>query len=289
MPAYRLLRAILIGLAVVFASAAYAQTWPATWTPLPGYTNDTVNAPNTLNDPLDYYPPNYNTPIAAQYDFVGDQANPGGYYSFDSSYVYFRMRINSAFAPTYGDQYYIYLDLPGSTFDYKPDNVITWSPSDVTGDPPTSGVRLWTITNDPNQGNQKWDWVYLNTSTDMSNSAVTTSLTTSTFGGDYDYFVDWAISYADLAALENATFRFQFASGPHPWEWSSSKKSNLEDVAEYEDPDTNRGRYDDAPSWAQITTPEPASMALTLLVLGIAGGAVRRRKAKADSGPDQAA
>lgn len=49
--------------------------WPMHWIPIP-----------SLNDPAD--------PVSPEVDFVGDAADPGGYYAVDDQYVYFRVRVN---------------------------------------------------------------------------------------------------------------------------------------------------------------------------------------------------
>lgn len=72
-------------------------SWPSTWTPLTGV--------NDANDGLS----------RTQLDFVGDSANPGGYWASDANYVYFRMRVAAptVVANTYSDTLTVLIDLPG--------------------------------------------------------------------------------------------------------------------------------------------------------------------------------
>ena len=85
--------------------------WPTDWTPISG-----------INDAKD-------TGIAAQLDFVGDSAFPGGYWTMDANYVYFRARVAAATVTTstYRDTIWVLIDKVGyGADDGRPDYGLGW-------------------------------------------------------------------------------------------------------------------------------------------------------------------
>lgn len=313
MPAYRLLRAILIGLAVVFASAVHAQTWPATWIPLPGVDDEPEDRDESVGGAGGYT----NADVDPWLDFVGGNTIPrdttspyfpGGYVADDATNLYFRMRLDGlgTAEQMYGDQLYIYINTlaitpapthPPTTI-YAPDYAIRYTWATATDPAKLDLIQL--ITTPPRQkwfGLETGNTIALDLGTGDSYLRFTTPTGDgSLFKNTDDAFVDWAINRTDLynavlAATGHATnyhetWHIQYASN----DISSDKPNPLEDIGGGEVGHENEA-FDgpEAGDWSvAFSTPEPASTALTLLALGIVGGAVRRRKPKADGGPDQA-
>lgn len=276
-----LLRASLICLVGMYACAAFAaeyaewggtySNWPTTWIPLPG-----------LNDPVDFKDSKYK-----HLDFVGNATYPGAYYQWDSSYFYFRMRMNvgtiSHSNPrTYGDTLFILIDLPGVGTTGQPDYAFAWDSKEIATD---HGVELLV----PGDIQATWSQTTMN---DIDGN-VGQKLTPPDFGADGDAYlrtidgnsttdfgdtsyVDWAISFAHLQAYTQLrlgqTWYIQLGSIAN-----ANDHNKIDgDIAGGYNKDSNVVGSINTP----VTTPEPASMALTLLALGIAGGAVRRRRSK---------
>jgi len=285
----------LLCLALISASTALATEtaqyggpysyWPTTWIPLPG-----------LNDPDDG--------VNEHLDFVGDASDPGAYYQWDSDYFYFRMRmdIGSLSGDAYGDTLFILIDLPGTGTTGRPDYGFAWDTKSTPGT--EHGMELM-VPNPLNQGTT-WDTTKMNDADDNNAKKISPpdfglangdaylrtidNVATTNFGTTT--LVDWAISFdhlkdpiasggADTALRLGQTWYLQLGS--------------LEDANDHNFIDTDIAGGDSPTSAVVgsmdtgVTTPEPASMALTLLALGIVGGAVRRRKAKADDASDPAA
>lgn len=275
--------ACCVAVALVTVSSALATTvdqyggtyanWPTTWIALPD-----------LNDPDDG--------VADKLDFVGDALDPGAYWAYDDSYVYFRMRMDVGIvsASTYADTLMIMLDQVGVGTPGQPDWFFAWdtqglkTPSQAQDHGLELGVpdvvgSAWNQTRmDDIDGNvakklspPDFAWTggdgYIRT----IDSVNTTNFGTTTL-------VDWALSWSYLAANTTLapyqTWRIQFGSIAN-----STDHNNIStDVA------GNHAPGDPGLSFSgAIATPEPGTWAL--FGLGLVGiiavtRTARRRQAQ---------
>ena len=164
-------------------------------------------------------------------DFVGNSANPGGYWSTDTSYAYFRMRVAT---PTLtaipNDSFAIMVDLPGVGTTNLPDYAFTW---DAKSDNNTNhGLEMQVLATTAT-GATTWGAISLddrdgaNGSKGLSDingnsrttdgyvrsvdSQSTTNLGTTTF---IDIAVSWTYLSSYVPSLTNANFpTWRFAFG----------------------------------------------------------------------------
>lgn len=284
-----LLRALLISLALLSASAACAGdlwgtygSWPLSgWTPLP-----------SLNDGRD----STAQAVATNLDIVGNgsPAAPGayaGYVNWDSSYLYVRMRLDGMVDSTFGNALYLLLDSPYAATPGVPDWAISWTnkPNPTGG---YGGLDLMLLEQNP--ADNKWLWQSYTFDADATGYVRSTLATNDIGFGTDDCYVDWAIEWNWLTAETEVklgdSIGFQFATGGDPYnpKGGPGNKNNLYDIAGGETA-TNNEQFNTLPpySFDYVTTPEPASMALTLLAVGFAGGVARRRKTKNEAGREE--
>ena len=108
--------------------------WPTNWVSIP-----------SLNDPKELSAAN------ARLDFVGDNFNPGAYWSADTNYFFIRMRVavSNVTSSTFRDSLFVYIDRMGYTNGNSaagaPDYALAWDAksNDVT----KHGLELMTGTN----------------------------------------------------------------------------------------------------------------------------------------------
>lgn len=170
------------------ASIAGAQTWPADDEWLVLYCGD-----RPAFDPLADEPGATN-----ERDVVGDDAQPAAYIFGDADFVYFRLRVDSE--PTTGT------DL--NPFGWAVEIDTDWDRTDyellamVDGIVSPDEVALWRNTvqqlpDDPADRPEEMIATYPATS--HARAVLAAATFDSQFGGDDDFFVDWAIPFADLA------------------------------------------------------------------------------------------
>ena len=183
-------------------------TWPVTWQTL-----------SRMNDPVD-------SGVAPQFDFVGDAYNPCGYWSADTSNVFFRMRVNNTptTASTYSGSLWVYID---TNSDNVADSSFTW---DSAGAAANHGLELKVNNSTPTTwgGSTFLDDVDGNEGTkgvaDINGSARTgdgyvrsVDGQTSVYGTNTT-FVDFAVSWAYLTTYSTTglktgqTWRVAFGS-----------------------------------------------------------------------------
>jgi hypothetical protein len=317
----KLLTALLISLALLCASAALAApTWPppSGWVPLPGM-ND---VPNDKGDTGPY------GTVPKNLDLVGNTPDnlSGGFYGFDTSYMYFRMRLDSPDIATewgYGNELFIFIDRPGyysvgtEEEQYAPDFALKFTRprlNDATRD------SLELIYLDPSPAQHKWFWLEEAGVRDIADFGVvmtpgqdpawTYDPNSNDYVADDDSFVDLAIGWDALAAA--SSYRYTLVDGvytPTPtttpgldyqqsWYINYGTNDPIDDgptsYTIYSDLGANERAQESEQfnSWEDyatpaVTTPEPASMALTLLAVGFAGGVARRRKTKNEAGREE--
>ncbi|HCA46529.1 MAG TPA: hypothetical protein DEP45_03940 [Armatimonadetes bacterium] len=326
-----LLRAFLISLALLCATATFAQTytdlvgtgfssWPSNaWVPIPSLDEGRDKAPQVGYS-------NVGLPPKPWTDFVGNSSSSSshlGYYQFDTDYLYFRMRLDQALPTdgggnvTFGEQLYIFVDMPdlavlnakGNPIPNCPDYAIRWDM--------TAGLRISRLTT-PISGNEsKWLWNnYDPTQTTIIHDSYLRMVTGDTALADLgslpydpaypqtkknydpqgtvpgelvaDAWIDWALSWDYLAGIDYGdTFSVNYGSSEEPL--TADPKNDYWDIGAGEEASANEMYNDDGVNWSDppITTPEPASMALTLVAVGLAGGIARRRKARNEAGREE--
>lgn len=216
-----LFRSILLG-AWVCISAAQATIiqqignyggWGAVqWQPLAGL-NDIDNG------------------TAEQLDFVGGGNNPGGYWSIDDSYVYFRMRldVDTVTSTTFRDAHFVLIDAIGSGVeDGRPDYGFAWDSK--SNDPASHGLEMQILNTFTPGGT--WDSIRMDDldgdagkklAVDINGGGRTTdgyvqttdSQLTDAFG--LTTFLDFAVSLSYLSnyvpvLANNTNWKIQFAS-----------------------------------------------------------------------------
>ncbi|MCE5238725.1 hypothetical protein LLH23_09575 [bacterium] len=268
-----------IGLAIVMAvgltAVAHGDTinqyggplgaWPTIWLPL-----------NGLNDPDDGQ--------AEQLDFVGDATNPGGYWAFDQTYVYFRMRVDTGtvISGTYHDTLMVLIDVAGEGVTGRPDYAFAWDTK--SADLNQHGLEMQRL----NTTNLQWSGTKmedLDGQVGLKISPPDFSLTggdgylrtvdgqlTTNFGTTT--YVDWAISWSYLTAnttlAMGQTWQIQFGSIAN----ATDHNFITTDVA------GNHNPSDAGLTWGETAaTPEPGSLCLVGLGLGCLE-ALRRRRAR---------
>jgi PEP-CTERM motif len=221
------------------------------------------------DEPPDESDLNYSTPPSpANLDIVGNAAKPAAYTSYDGTYMYFRIRVDSD--PTSGGPINnVWQAVLNTDADVGADWVIQW---DMTSDHQVELARA--TAGSPNDlpkpfgnlayeaaphvgptGGVATDWYTFSANGD------TTTFVDSPVGSDY--WVDFAFDKATfdatlIAAGETAVDDFQVVFATSSQHINSNK--DLPDVG-----------------WSDtITVPEPTSMAL--LALGVTVLAMRRRK-----------
>lgn len=105
------------------------NAWPTTWVPIA-----------SLNDGAD-------TGLAGKVDFVGDAQNPGFFVAESPTYLFFRMRVNTASAPlgTFTDAHKVLIDVvgwnyPGTGQEGYPDYALAWDSK--SNDPTQHGLEM---------------------------------------------------------------------------------------------------------------------------------------------------
>ncbi|MCP5522184.1 MAG: hypothetical protein H7A46_11630 [Verrucomicrobiales bacterium] len=247
---------------------APGPAWPVTWTPIP-----------SLNDPVD-------KAAGDGLDFVGSSTYPGAYYAADSSYFFFRARVNGDH-DLWHDAVLLLLTLDTVGANPVPNYAFAWDSKSNDND--NHGLELmvldsagatWASTRmDDIDGNnaKKISPPDFNTTGDGYILTSDAQLTPGEFGGTTS-FIDFAVSWALLAAatgLEpNQEWRLQLAS------IQNATDHNLlnYDVA------ANSNPADPTRAWSApiLVVPEPAFTALGMAVVlaGVAGvrfGRFRRR------------
>jgi hypothetical protein len=180
---------VLFGIVLAAPMQAAAQTWPSDsqWRIL--YCGTDPLVPSW--DPVADEPGAVN-----ERDAVGDSANPAVYYFTDNTFLYFRMRVS---AQPFDTEFHPYGW--GAEFDTDGDRTTYEVLGQVDGIVNPDQVDLWrnsttTRLNDPGDpADTPPVNMYLAATNARSVSAP------STFGGNADYFVDWAMPLTDLAAL----------------------------------------------------------------------------------------
>lgn len=142
--AAHLYRSALVLFALLAAPALHAATlayygpasgpdgtnaWPSTWVSIA-----------SLNDGAD-------TGLAGKVDFVGDVQNPGFFVAESPTYLFFRMRVNTANAPlgTFTDAHMVLIDVvgwnyPGTGQEGAPDYALAWDSK--SNDPAQHGLEM---------------------------------------------------------------------------------------------------------------------------------------------------
>lgn len=203
---------ICVIIATIVCIAGSAQTiynvvgtynnWPTTWNLIPSLTYDAADL-------------NSNTHL----DFIGNDSAPVGFYNWNSSYIFFRMRVRGAVTPSdYRDSLFVLIDVVGFRYDKTirdlrsgegigPDFGFAWD-SKETGHGlemvalDTVGQGLWQNTkmddwdgssgqklyNDINGGNRTTDG-YVRIVSDVGN-----------IGDQKTSFIDFAVSLSYLAS-----------------------------------------------------------------------------------------
>lgn len=277
---------------MICAGGAWAQntinqvgdktSWPTNWTAI-----------NGLNDPDD-------SVARERLDFVGNASFPGAYWTQDSSYVYFRVRVD---APTvdssdfaFKDTIQIFIDY--GTFDGVPDYAFAWDSAEiidnhglemqildknlkVTDTTTWKQIKMEDI--DGNAGNKGTNDINGGRTTD---GYVRTTDSQPTSASDFNNtsFVDFAVSWDYLTNLQKGNT----ALGPgQTWKIALGSISGKTDHNVL-DADVAGGATLD--SYAKTTgwsgpiqtqaVPEPSSIALLglVVVVGYAGRRLRRRR-----------
>lgn len=195
-------------------TSATFSGWPTNWVAI-----------SSLNDPKELSVAN------ARLDFVGDDQNPGAYWSSRGEYFFIRMRVavSNVTSTTFRDSHWIYIDRVGFTNGAAaanmPDYAIAWDSK--SNDPTKHGLELMTGTN--LSATTYWSQMSLN---DIDGNANTKTAppdfnttgdgyirtidmrATTNFG--YTTFIDFAIKWSFLSAntalTSNQTWRLQFGS-----------------------------------------------------------------------------
>lgn len=173
--------------ALACASGARAQTWPtdAAWRVLA-----CGDVPSF--DPLRDEPAARN-----ERDVVGDAASPALYFAADPTHFFFRMRIDAD--PTVGTEmgpfgWALELDTDGAPATYELFGAVDGIAEEVVLGANATQVRL----NDPAD---PVDTILTRYAVPTHARAVLAAAPfASSFGGDPDFFIDWALDRADLAA-----------------------------------------------------------------------------------------
>ena len=186
---------------MIVAADASAQTFPSSgWVPL------TQNSA-VLGDPFD------NTFAIPAIDIVGDKDNPGAFVTSDSSYLYFRMRV--AGSPYHTVVHHYYADLWACLLDddQDPQTYELLAGLDGTVVPNTVDLDQNTSTGTPDDVDDPADASLA--AYDAASSAQYAP-SGSALGGSTDYFVDWAVAWADLnkgGLTKDAVFRLVCGTG----------------------------------------------------------------------------
>ncbi len=301
----KLLRIALVSLALLCASVALAApTWPppSGWVPLPGM-NDVPNDKGTTG--------NLHT-VPSHLDLVGTGEGDlaGGFYGFDTDYIYFRMRLEDPALSTswqYGNELFIFIDRPGywsvgtAEQEYAPDFALRLTPTQINA---VYAGSLDLVYLDPSPAQHKWFWLGEPRQESISDfefriiNGVPSAWADGADPNNPDYvaqpdsFVDLAISWDKLRVASEGGLDYQQSwhinygtndpnddPKPHQMMYSDLGAGEVADPSEQFDGDSY--------ATPMVTTPEPASMALTLVAVGLAGGVARRRKARNEAGREE--
>lgn len=169
------------------AEVACAQTWPAdaAWRVL-----ECGGAPS--------FDPRADEPAARdERDVVGDATSPALYFAADASHYFFRMRVDAA--PTTGTEFRpfgwgVELDTDGTRTSYE-----LLGQVDGIGEEVVLGENsVQSMTNDPADPIEATLTTYAVAT--HARGVLAEDAFASSFGGDEDWFVDWALDRTDLAA-----------------------------------------------------------------------------------------
>lgn len=250
---------------------SYAN-WPTSWNPIAGLNDPEKETSTLVSNP--------------QRDLVGDATNPGGYYSLDANYVYFRMRVNqdTATSTTFRDAHMVIIDRVGYGTADQPDYALAWDSK--SNDPTAHGLEMQTW------GGTATTWGGVTFSdydgdagkkgtTDINGGGRTTDgylrwtdgQSTANFG--QTTFIDFAVSWSYFASQgvnlgHNQSWRIQFATignatDHNPIGQQGDLAGNITTATAI------------STGWSSpIALPEPGTATLFLGVLG-AGVALRRK------------
>jgi hypothetical protein len=177
--------ALLVG---IFGRPVWAQTFPTGgWLPL-------IQNGVALGDPLDG-----SSLFAAAIDLVGDsKGTPAGFVASDTGYLYFRLRV-AGYPLRVGGRPGFLSDAWTCLLDIDQDPQTYELLTAVDGIASPNSVALL-----HNTATAKLDSIDDPAETVLTTYATATNaediLAGSTLGGAQDYFVDWAVSWVDLAA-----------------------------------------------------------------------------------------
>lgn len=228
------------------------SSWPATWIPV-----------TSLNDPDDALTRDH-------LDFVGDASNPGVYYASDSSYLYFRIRVDAgtAVTNTFSDSVFVLIDDVNTGTTNRPDYGFAWDSK--SGDNTRHGLELmsnsvlgtsWDSSRmedvDASSGLKIAPPDFANSGGDgyvqTTDGQATVNFGTTTY---IDIAASWSYLQANTTLDPGQTWRIQVAS------IDNANDHNLlrYDVAGNVDPSTTGLAWSDA-----IVIPEPSTLSLLAL------------------------
>lgn len=168
---------------MLFVADAGAQTFPTTgWLPL-------TQGRAVLADPFD------NTFANSAIDVVGDKNNPGALVASDADYLYFRLRVAGNPVSPITHHYYGYLWSCLLDLDQDPQTYELLAGLDALGSSKTVDLDQNTATGTPDDIGDAAETQLVSYDAAVNAQSAPAG---SALGGGTDYFVDWAIAWANL-------------------------------------------------------------------------------------------